>query len=126
MWIRERGAFMDMDRAGATRGPAPLLHALSPSRPEILCGAPISYPASILSDSIGFRWNIRARLASAGDSQMMEMSHVPPFLADTPRRPSACRLRFANRRDQQLPQRDLPRRRRAEHGPRPVVGTQKQ
>src|SRR3546814_9527223 len=93
MWIRERGAFMDIDRAGATRGPAPLLHALSPSRPEILCGAPISYPASILSDSIGFRWNIRARLASAGDSQMMEMSHVPPFLADTPRRPSACRLR---------------------------------
>src|SRR3546814_20123653 len=84
MWIRERGAFMDMDRAGATRGPAPLLHALSPSRPEILCGAPISYPASILSDSIGFRWNIRARLASAGDSQMMEMSNVPPFLADTP------------------------------------------
>ena len=40
-----------------------------------------------LGDSIGFGWNIRARLASAGDT-MMEMSHVPPFLADTSRRMS--------------------------------------
>src|SRR3546814_10836136 len=78
----------------------------------MLCGATIADPASILSDSIGFRWNIRARLASAGDSQMMEMSHVPPFLADTPRRPSACRLRFAKRRDQPVRKRDRARRRR--------------
>src|SRR3546814_2757062 len=114
MRSQDSGALMDMDRTWSTRGTAPLLHALSPSRTEILCGAPISYPASILSDSVGFRWNIRARLASAGDSQMMEMSHVPPFLADNSRRPSACRLRFAKRRDQPVRKRDRARRRRSE------------